>query len=229
MLGMCDAASKCFKASSAKRSEEKNKRVYRHCKPVPQRILAWESSKEALFFLGYVLLLFLFFCGGGGGAVLPSKMNHISLRITQMSHSSQRLWLRVIRCEGHSGPKQGRTMLPYIPGLGKTAALPSALFDTMCYVLLHAEAQVALCKHGAFLQAGTDEKADILEQTEPVSSPFRAHRQQLLQMRFEAMSPTEAQRCTERALQSHAAAMSLPMAGGGSPHDSNTSRRISAA
>jgi len=72
--------------------------------------------------------------------------------------------------------------------------------------------------------AGADSEADILDQAEPVSSPFRAHRQQLLNMRFEEMTPEEAQRCTERAMQSMP--VSIPV--GGSPHDSLSSRRSNA-
>mmetsp|Transcript_54883 Transcript_54883/g.128102 ORF Transcript_54883/g.128102 Transcript_54883/m.128102 type:complete len:494 (+) Transcript_54883:61-1542(+) len=75
--------------------------------------------------------------------------------------------------------------------------------------------------------AGSDENADIMEQTEPVGSPFRAHRQALLPMRFEQMTPRTAQRCTQRAYESVAAPMAgSPMAG--SPHDSHASRRSNA-
>ncbi|CAE7856843.1 hypothetical protein AK812_SmicGene7142 [Symbiodinium microadriaticum] len=75
--------------------------------------------------------------------------------------------------------------------------------------------------------AGADSDADILDQAEPVSSPFRAHRQQLLNMRFEEMTPEESRRCTERAMQS--VPVSLPVGQvGGSPHDSLSSRRSNA-
>ena len=84
--------------------------------------------------------------------------------------------------------------------------------------VLEKELRSLLCK------AGADSDADILDQAEPVSSPFRAHRQQLLNMRFEEMTPEESRRCTERAMQS--VPVSLPVGQvGGSPHDSLSSRR----